>query len=212
MKKITSLFLMVIMLLNPVSAVATADTGFLKPDHPLYFLDGLWDSIHLKLLEIGRALRIVSDDKVAEFLKELELERQAELQYLEQKGKQNTSLYERVREQYEERHRHYVEYVKSKLAVNYTIDGYEVILKVTNIWDKKITYVTGGFKAKNYDTGEEISYTSPIPYLLNLEPGETKVYTLDLSGYDGTWFIHVKVFTWDGHKLINAIYEVTIPG
>lgn len=194
----------------PASA-ATADTGFLTPDHSLYFLDELWDNIHLKLLEIGRALRIVSDDKVAEFLKQLELERLAELQYLEEKGRQNTTLYERVRKQMEERHRHYQEYIKPKLSVNYTIDDYEVTLEVTNVWDREITYVTGGFTAKNYENGREESYTSPIPYPLNLKPGQSRVYSLDLTGYDGTWFVHVEIFTWDGHKLVDSDYEITVP-
>lgn len=203
----------------PASATISPDTipkgdpGLIKPDHPLYFLDDLFDELNIKFHEVLRALRIISDDSFSKLLLDIAAERKAELNYLDQKGRTETKIYKNVNESMHKWLYRYDEYTKPKLEISYEIDGYEVNLLVKNIWDRKIDYVTGGYEARNVETGKTVSMKSPLAYPLNLNKGEERAYKITIPAeYAGTWIVSVEVYTWDGQKLIKDSFEVKIPG
>jgi len=216
MKAITPFFLIFCLLLTPVSALTIEDVnpskpGMITPESPLYFLDTLLDDLSLKFWSLMQALRLADDEKVAQEMIKVIAERKAELKELEDKGRIHTRLYENLKERIQERIKEYNEYTKPKLSVEYSINGYEVTVILKNVWDREIGYITGGIKAKS-DSGKEISYESPIPYPLNLKPGEEKAFTATIpSEYAGNWTVTVHIQTWDGHRLIKETFEVTIP-
>jgi len=209
-------FMCIMLLLVPAYALTPDQIPTVKPgitpDHPLYFLDQFWDGFSLNFYKILRALRIVSDDTVANQMLQILAERKAELRYLEEKGRMGSREYEELKRLCDEWEKEYEEYTKPKLNVTYIISGYDVTLTVKNVWDREITYVTGGVEAKNIDTRKEIELKSPVPYPLNLKPGEEKVYSFTIpQEYAGYWVIEVEIETWDGYKLIEAEYQVQIP-
>lgn len=190
------------------SEIPDVDAG-IKPDEPLYFLDVWMEELKLRIMEMLRAVRLISHEKIAEEKLKILAERKAEMEYLKERHKEQA--YERLRNTFEEMKQKYEEFVKPKLSVEYTIgDGYATIT-LKNEWNKKIGYVTGGAELKNLDTGESYSYKTPIPFPLNLKPGEEKTFTFNLKDYSsGYWVIDVEVYTWYGYQLIDETYEVQI--
>lgn len=201
-----------------VSAVSVEDvpygkSGILTPDHPLYFLDNIFDELTIKFYEAMRALRLISDEDFSKRLLDVVAERKAELSYLEQKGQIETKMYQAVNRSMHEWLNRYSEYVKPKLEVSYDVEGCIITLVVKNVWDREIGYVTGGYEVRNIETGKTISMKSPLAYPLNLRPGKERVYRITIPPeYAGTWIVNVEVYTRDGQKLIRGNFELSIPG
>jgi|GEM_PF-3777459 hypothetical protein len=191
--------------------IPSVDPG-ITPDSSFYFLDTFFDNLRLKFWEIMQALRLADDDKVAKEMLMIVAERKAELKYLEDRGRVQTKLTERLKNAIEKWIREYEEYTKPKLNVSYTVEGYDITVKLKNVWDREITYVTGGIKGESGD-GKKIDYRSPIPYPLNLKPGEVKVFKARIpSEYAGNWTVLVHIKTWDGKRLVKQEFRVSIPG
>jgi len=153
-----SLFLLIMLVTVPVPVVSLTldeipqtDPG-IAPGDALYSLDLLFDDLSLKFWEVMQALRVVDDDKVAKEMLKVIAERKAELKYLEDKGRINTREYLKLKERLQERIRSYEECTKPKHSITYTIEGYDVSVVIKNIWDREITYVTGGIRGES-DSG-----------------------------------------------------------
>ncbi len=191
--------------------IPSVDPG-VTPDSSFYFLDTFFDNLRLKFWEIMQALRLTDDDKVAKEMLRIIAERKAELKYLEDRGRVQTKLTERLKNAIEKWIQEYEEYTKPKLNVSYTVEGYDITVKLKNVWDREITYVTGGIKGES-DGGKKIDYQSPIPYPLNLKPGEVKVFKARIPAeYAGNWTVLVHIKTWDGKRLVKQEFKVSIPG
>jgi len=215
--RLKSLFLLIMLVTVPVPVVSLTldeipqtDPGIATGD-ALYSLDLLFDDLSLKFWEVMQALRVVDDDKVAKEMLKVIAERKAELKYLEDKGRINTREYLKLKERLQERIRSYEECTKPKLSITYTIEGYDVSVVIKNIWDREITYVTGGIRGES-DSGKKIDYQSPIPYPLNLKPGEERLFSIRIpEEYAGNWTITIHIVNWDGKRLIKETFNVTIP-
>lgn len=198
-------------LITSVSGEMDADPGTIKPDSQFHFIDVAFDDLEEQVYGFGRFLRVVGDEAVAEQIMNNAEERKAELNYLEDKGRINSSDYNRVREQYREKIEHYKNYTRPKLNISYSIDGFDITITVKNNWTKEIGYVTGGAKMKNLDTGETKNYEPPTPYPLNLKPGETKKISETIpKDKEGTWKVRVDIDSWDGRNLIEETYNVDV--
>lgn len=202
-----------VVILILLGATLNGNPGFLMPDHPLYFLDNFFDELNIKFHEVLRTLRIISDEDFSKLLLNVVAERRSELNYLEQKGRINTRIYFAVNKSMQEWFNRYEQYTKPKLEMSYVVEGYEITLVVKNIWDREISYVTGGFEARNIETGKTISMKSPFAYPLNLKSGEERIYRIVIPPeYAGNWVVSVEIYTWDGQKLIKDSFRIMIPG
>ncbi|MBO8183164.1 MAG: hypothetical protein H0Z28_10290 [Archaeoglobus sp.] len=191
--------------------IPSVDPG-ITPDSSFYFLDTLFDNLRLKFWELMQALRLADDDKVAKEMLNIIAERKAELRYLDAKGRLQSKLGEKLQQTIERWIHEYEDYTRPKLNVSYIVEGYDITVKLKNVWDREITYVTGGIKGES-DDGKKIDYQSPIPYPLNLKPGEVKVFEARIpSEYAGNWTVLVHIKTWDGKRLVKQEFRVSIPG
>lgn len=173
---------------------------------PLVVIEDLADQLYLYIMELGRMLRVVSDETYDNAVKGLMEKYQQRLRELEQKGRTETSEYNEARKRYERFEKLYTEETDSDLEiVDYSVDLDDGIASVTlkNIDDKPIDYVTGYIKVLGPD-GRVREFSSWIPIPLNLKPGETKTYTVNIGSWDhGTYTIHAQVWRWNGDRILE---------
>jgi len=79
-----------------------------------------------------------------------------------------------------------------------------------NVDENPINYVTGFVKVIDPD-GRVSEFSAPFPVPLNLKPGETKTYTIGVTGWShGTYTIHAEVYRWNGDRILKTTVTLDV--
>ena len=176
-------------------------------------LEDVADQLYLHVMELGRTLRIVSDEAYDGAVKKIMEKYEHRLRELEQKGRADTAEYMEIRNRHERFAEIYSEETDNDLEiVDYSVDLDAGIASVTlkNVDDRPIDYVTGFVKVVGPD-GRISEFNAPFPVPLNLKPSETKTYTVEVWGWShGTYTIHAEVWRWNGDKILEATVTLDV--
>ncbi len=177
------------------------------------FLEDVTDQLYLHVMEIGRMLRIVSDDAYDGAVKKIMEKYENRLRELEQKGRSETAEYMEIQKRYERFAEMYAEETDNDLEiVDYSVDldAGTALVTLKNVDNRSIDYVTGFVKVIGPD-GRISEFNAPFPVPLNLEPNETKTYTVEIWGWShGTYTIHSEVWRWNGDKILEATVTLDV--
>ena len=172
-----------------------------------FTLEELVDTIYINITGFARTLHIIGDKAYENAIKSVMEKYESKLKKMEERGLQDTEKYQRIKKRFEDLKGLYEEETDEDLKiVSYSIDIEAGSASVTlqNIDDKPIDYVTGKISVTSPD-GEEFKFESWIPIPLILKPGETKTYSISISGWEhGTYTIHAEVWRWNGDKIMET--------
>ncbi|GEM_PF-3349816 len=176
-------------------------------------LEDIADQVYLHIMDLGRMLRIVSDEAYDKAIKGIMEKYEHRLRELEQKGRADTAEYREIQKRYEKFTEMYAEETDNDLKiVEYSVDLDVGTASVTlkNVDGKPIDYITGFVKVITPD-GRVSEFSAPIPIPINLEPNETRTFTVKIWGWSpGTYTIHSEVWRWNGDRILEATITVDV--
>lgn len=176
-------------------------------------LEDIADQLYLHIMYLGRMLRIVSDEAYDNAVRGIMEKYEHRLRELEQKGRADTAEYREIQKRYEKFAEMYAEETDNDLEiVEYSVDLDVGTASVTlkNVDGKPIDYITGFVKVIGPD-GKVSEFSAPFPVPLNLDPNETKTYTVEIWGWShGTYTIHAEVWRWNGDKILEATVTLDV--